>query len=144
MNGTGLRAMNFAIHVTMVGALLVLFLFAAGWSGTAMAGGAEAQEQGSFSGPGWIMATVKPLSDSALETKANNATRTGPTAALLGAATLSATFQSPEIKELARALLYDPKLIYDYVHNHIEYTPYYGSLKGATLTLLDGCGNDFD
>ncbi|OGX05215.1 MAG: hypothetical protein A3G87_06350 [Omnitrophica bacterium RIFCSPLOWO2_12_FULL_50_11] len=51
---------------------------------------------------------------------------------------------SPEIQSLARALKYDPKLIYDYVHNHIDYTPYYGALKGATLTLLEGSGNDFD
>jgi hypothetical protein len=45
----------------------------------------------------------------------------------------SATEITPEIAELARALQYDPKLIYDYVHNHIDYVPYFGSLKGATL-----------
>ena len=51
---------------------------------------------------------------------------------------------SPEIRELARALRYDPKLIYNYVKQNIDYLPYFGSLKGATLTHLDGSGNDFD
>ncbi|GEM_PF-634544 len=51
---------------------------------------------------------------------------------------------SSDIQELARGLRYDPKLIYDYVHNNIDYVPYFGSLKGATLTYLDGSGNDFD
>lgn len=57
---------------------------------------------------------------------------------------MAATSASPEITELARSLQYDPKLIFDYVHNNIDYVPYYGSLKGATLTYLDGSGNDFD
>ena len=56
----------------------------------------------------------------------------------------SSTTITPEIENLARALQHDPKLIYDYVHNHIEYMPYYGSMKGTVLTLLDGSGNDFD
>jgi hypothetical protein len=56
----------------------------------------------------------------------------------------SGTVITPEVSELARGLRYDPKLIYDYVHNHIDYVPYFGSLKGATLTYLDGSGNDFD
>ena len=49
-----------------------------------------------------------------------------------------------EIAALARALQHDPKLIYEYVCNHIDYVPYFGSLKGATLTLLELSGNDFD
>lgn len=49
-----------------------------------------------------------------------------------------------EITELARALQYDPKRIYDYVHNYIDYVPYFGLLKGPALTLLDKSGNDFD
>ncbi len=50
----------------------------------------------------------------------------------------------PEIVALARALQHDPKLIYEFVHNHIDYVPYYGSMKGPLLTLLDRSGNDFD
>jgi len=49
-----------------------------------------------------------------------------------------------EVLELARSLRHDPKLIYNYVKQHIDYLPYFGSLKGATLTYLDGSGNDFD
>lgn len=56
----------------------------------------------------------------------------------------SDTEATSEIQELARGLKNDPDLIYEYVHDHIEYTPIYGSLKGATGTLIDGKGNDFD
>ena len=52
--------------------------------------------------------------------------------------------ESPEIEELARNLQHDPKLIYEFVRNKIEYVPYYGFLKGATQTLLDRAGNDAD
>ncbi len=55
-----------------------------------------------------------------------------------------ATEATSEIVELARGLNYEPKLIYEYVKNHVDYVPYFGSLKGATLTYLDGSGNDFD
>lgn len=49
-----------------------------------------------------------------------------------------------EITELARALQHNPKLIYEYVHNNIDYVPYFGALKGPLATLLDRSGNDFD
>ncbi|HEY6872713.1 MAG TPA: RHS repeat-associated core domain-containing protein [Geobacteraceae bacterium] len=107
-----------------------------------------------IAGPGWFMGKAGPinheLAKAYYETKQRksaNATTTTTTVAplaLTAAAPLSATSASPEITELARALRYDPKLIYDYVHNHIDYEPYFGSLKGATLTYLDGSGNDFD
>ena len=57
---------------------------------------------------------------------------------------LSSGQPDPEIQELARSLQNDPKLIFEFVHNHIDYVPYFGLLKGATQTSLDGCGNDFD
>lgn len=63
---------------------------------------------------------------------------------LTGVGILSSTEVTPEIQELARGLKNDPDLIYEYVYNHIEYTPIFGSVKGATATLLDGKGNDFD
>lgn len=56
----------------------------------------------------------------------------------------SETEITPEIQEQARALQNDPKLIYEFVRNHVEYIPYYGCLKGATLTLMERSGNDFD
>ncbi len=51
---------------------------------------------------------------------------------------------TPEIQALARGLENDPKRIFDYVHDHIRYVHYFGSKKGAQLTLLERCGNDFD
>lgn len=50
----------------------------------------------------------------------------------------------PEIVELARALQNDPDLIYQYVHDNIEFSPLFGSLKGPVGTLLDGRGDSFD
>jgi YD repeat-containing protein len=98
-----------------------------------------------IAGPGWFMGEAEPVSP-----EEARAYYTSKQARILAeevttlAATASATEITDEIKELARALQYDPKLIYDYVHNHIDYVPYFGSLKGATLTYLDGSGNDFD
>ncbi len=56
----------------------------------------------------------------------------------------SETAITPEIEELARGLRYDPQLIYEYVRNSIDYVAIYGSLKGATMTMHDRRGNDFD
>ncbi len=51
---------------------------------------------------------------------------------------------TPDIQALARGLENDPKKIFDYVHDHIRYVHYFGSKKGAQLTLLERSGNDFD
>ena len=51
---------------------------------------------------------------------------------------------TPEIASLARGLRYDPVLIYAFVRNHVDFDPYYGSKKGANLTLLEMSGNDMD
>ena len=97
-------------------------------------------------GEGWFNATADPVSPE--KARAYYEKKQMEKAALnKGIPTfriLSDESTSPEIVELARALRNDPKLIYDYVHNNIDYVPYYGSLKGATLTYLDGSGNDFD
>src|SRR5882724_1773571 len=66
------------------------------------------------------------------------------TAHLSRAQTNIAEATSPEIKALARGLENDPLRIFDYVHDHIKHVFYYGSKKGAQLTLLDRSGNDFD
>ncbi len=55
-----------------------------------------------------------------------------------------ATEATPSITELARGLKNDPIQIYQYVRNHIDFEPYFGSMKGAAATYLDGSGNDFD
>lgn len=51
---------------------------------------------------------------------------------------------TPEIQELARGLLHDPVRIFAYCRNNIKYEHYFGSKKGATMTLLEGSGNGFD
>jgi|GEM_PF-433199 len=51
---------------------------------------------------------------------------------------------TPEIEALAAGLRNDPLKIYEYVHNYIDYQCYYGSKKGAHLTLMEGSGNDMD
>lgn len=51
---------------------------------------------------------------------------------------------TPQIRELARGLQNDPLRIFEYCRNHIKYEHYFGSKKGATLTLLEGGGNSFD
>ncbi len=49
-----------------------------------------------------------------------------------------------ELVELARALKWNPDLIYEYVHNNIKTIPIYDSLKGPLGTLLDGAGTPVD
>jgi hypothetical protein len=101
-------------------------------------------------GPGWHTGIIRPDSTDNVTSQPTSLQDSPPIMNNLEtmnmAATASATSSSgsDEIAELARALQYDPKLIYDYVHNHIDYVPYYGLHKGALLTYLDGSGNDFD
>jgi RHS repeat-associated protein len=51
---------------------------------------------------------------------------------------------TPDIQALAGNLGNDPTRIFNFVHDQIRYVPYFGSLKGAELTLLERSGNDFD
>lgn len=51
---------------------------------------------------------------------------------------------TPEIQSLADGLQHDPIKIFNYVYNHIDFQAYYGSKKGAALTLIEGKGNQFD
>src|SRR5689334_11868520 len=48
------------------------------------------------------------------------------------------------IQTLADGLQDDPVRIFNYVHDNIRYIVYFGSKKGAELTLLEKSGNDFD
>ena len=110
----------------------------------------------SFAEPGWKMGAASQVSpDEArriLESKAAKPL-TSPSVAQVDSLEMksmgdglstSETEITPEIDELARALQHDPKLIFDYVRNNIEYVPTYGSVNGATATLLAGRGNDWD
>ena len=93
-------------------------------------------------GPGWHQGTAEPVPPAEARQMLSN--RRGATAHTLAALPASETEATPEIQALARALEYDPKLIFDYVHNHIDYVPTFGSVNGATATLLAGRGNDWD
>ena len=95
-------------------------------------------------GPGWFVADAPAVSHEEAQAYFKTVQKNAATTEIVRFSAMSATDPTPEIVELARGLMNDPKLIYDYVHNNIDYVPYYGSLKGATLTLLDGSGNDFD
>lgn len=48
------------------------------------------------------------------------------------------------ITELARALRYDPDLIYQYVHDNIEFSPSWGIQKGALGSILENQGTAAD
>ncbi len=48
------------------------------------------------------------------------------------------------IIELAASLNHDPVEIYNWVYNHIEFVPTYGSIQGSGLTLQTRRGNAFD
>lgn len=108
-------------------------------------------EVGEVVGPGWFVGSAKRVSHekakSYFEKKRKELEVRGvfsPQVRTSAVARLSPSPPTSEIAELARGLRYDPKLIYDYVHNRIDYVPYYGSLKGATLTYYHGNGNDLD
>jgi len=59
--------------------------------------------------------------------------------------TTNETAATPEIRSLSRALDNDPRLIYEYVRNHIQYgPPTVGCVNGAAGCLLAGRGNDWD
>ena len=51
---------------------------------------------------------------------------------------------TPDIQALAGNLGNAPTRIFNYVHDLIRYVHYFGSKKGAELTLLERSGNDFD
>jgi hypothetical protein len=93
-------------------------------------------------GPGWHLGTAEPVSPD--EARHILAGQPQPASRALAALPASETEATLEIRSLARALENNPKLIFDYVHNHIEYVPNFGSVNGATATLLAGRGNDWD
>lgn len=51
---------------------------------------------------------------------------------------------APSIAEQARALKYNVDLIYQFVHDNIDFLPNYGLHKGGWGALVDGYGNAFD
>ncbi|MBM4027006.1 MAG: hypothetical protein FJ280_16625, partial [Planctomycetes bacterium] len=63
---------------------------------------------------------------------------------LPGSATTGLAIDDAEIQELARGLRYDPNLMYKFVHDHIEFTPMWGEVKGPYMTWMDRSGTAFD
>jgi RHS repeat-associated protein len=68
----------------------------------------------------------------------------GYQAADLGNALPEINLNDPDVLALAEKLQYSPVKIYEYVKNQIEFQPYFGSLKGASATLVSGSGNATD
>jgi len=93
-----------------------------------------------------------PIKVGALSPSGTTVGRPAPAAISLATSAVAAcTAYSPpvtatpaEIVELARGLKYDPSLIFQFVHDNIEFDPIWGSMKGALGTLLDGRGGAFD
>lgn len=73
----------------------------------------------------------------------NDPTRLGPPVPADYAATAEAPW-TPEIRALADQLGRDPARIYRHVRDTIRYEPYYGSRKGALLTLWEEGGSAYD
>jgi RHS repeat-associated protein len=67
-----------------------------------------------------------------------------PVRAALPALTCAPPSAEPEIAALARALEYNLNLIYEYVYYNIDYSPTWGSKKGALGTYVDRRGNGID
>ncbi|MBZ0154619.1 MAG: DUF6531 domain-containing protein, partial [Alphaproteobacteria bacterium] len=107
--------------------------------------GSNTDKKRQRSGPGWLTVVGTPVTPEEAEAYFASVRASNPPADPNSPPLASAAYDSyPELEELARALEYNPLLIYDYVHNNIDYIPYYGSHKGAMLTYLDGTGNDAD
>ena len=90
-----------------------------------------------------------PLSDHDAAASLNEAVPPVPLGSPFGPQALTAGGNeadeiTPEIAALARGLRNDPVKIFEYVHNFIRYEAYFGSKKGAHLTLLEGSGNEHD
>jgi len=54
------------------------------------------------------------------------------------------TDRAAEVQELARALRYDPDLIFEWVYDNVRFNPVFGMQKGALGAVLDRDGTAFD
>src|SRR6266581_34568 len=115
---------------------LITILFAMALT-TAVWAQEESNTPGWANAEGWVDATEV---DGSRESEEGFGLGTG----ISGGQSAIAEAITPEIQELARGLENDPKRIFDYVHDHIRHILYFGSKKGAELTLLERSGNDFD
>ncbi|MBN8233368.1 hypothetical protein JYK02_38210 [Corallococcus macrosporus] len=80
-----------------------------------------------------------------LAAKSSSLARTGVSAAPADTLTATEDVQlTPAIVALAAQLHHHPVELYNWVRNHIEWVPTYGSIQGSDLTLLNRRGNAFD
>lgn len=122
------------LSVCAVGALLCLLL------GVAFLQAQERTPDRSLAGPGWHQATADPVAPQAARTILSRQARS----LFATQAAESETAITPDIAAVAAALDNDPRRIFDFVHNRIDYIPTFGSANGAQGTLLARRGNDWD
>ena len=101
------------------------------------------QEPEDTESPGWVNSSSPEIPAFSVEDTPFGL-EAGCVGGYSGSATAIAEVITPEIEALARGLGHDPLRIYKYVHDHIRQVFYFGSKKGAHLTLLERSGNDFD
>lgn len=100
-----------------------------------------------FTEPGWFCVSGVPTeqqAESSLQSQMLSSSNFQFSSLSLVTTPEIAEAQTDEIQALARGLENDPRKIFYFVRDHIDYVHYFGSKKGAQLTLLERCGNDFD
>lgn len=123
-----------------------------GWVGIIGLSGmiAFGQSESEFNEPGWLRPTEKEIEEpapaewSAAQEGEDEGGGGGFSLMSLVSYPEIAEAITPEIQALARGLENDPERIFNYVRDQIRYVHYFGSKKGAQLTLLERSGNDFD
>jgi RHS repeat-associated protein len=90
-------------------------------------------------GEGWYVSGIVAVTNAPSPGNSDPSNPTYP-----GGSSAIAEAITPEITALAQNLQNNPTLIYNYVHDRIQYAHYFGSHKGAKMTLLEQSGNDFD
>ncbi|MDW8382944.1 MAG: transglutaminase domain-containing protein, partial [Verrucomicrobiota bacterium] len=115
-----------------------------------LAGTSFAQSEPEFTEPGWFRSasgqTQVEIKSWAEISQAEEPVGLGGEVGLMSLPSYPEIAEAitPEIRSLARNLENDPVRIFNYVRDHIRYVHYFGSKKGAALTLLERSGNDFD
>src|ERR1044071_1332826 len=95
--------------------------------------------------PGWYDVTLPDISSTSpgMTQQAESTTPAGTPDSQAQAGAIAKAVTA-EIQALARGLENNPVRIFNYVHDKIRHVLYFGSKKGAQLTLLERSGNDFD
>jgi YD repeat-containing protein len=94
--------------------------------------------------PGWYAATNPPSALVPISDFSSDYQPAGQPAGQPQPSAPVAEVITPQIQALADGLGDNPTNIFNYVHDHINFVLYFGSKKGANLTLLEKSGNDFD